>query len=252
MFIHKTFRVAEELKCAELALREGIARITPFSIFGHWNRPSSSRFANRRTPVPSRPASPVGALGPEHVDRAVERIGADHVANQRGQTLRAFAEVDRPRRDQHARRARRTDHFAAFNAPMIAVTIATSASGQIQTLDPATSSSMTGGRAFGLLSALSAGSDAEPGVATTTEANGRASVPSSAFSTRLATPVEQLLRRQPMAARDVADQRAVLKALRNDRRLLLPCPGSPPSRARENLEPLRRTPARALRHVTML
>jgi hypothetical protein len=47
------------------------------------------------------------------------------------------------------------------------------------------------------------------------------------LSTRLAAPVEQLLRRQAMAARDVANQRAILKALRDDRRLLLSRPGSP-------------------------
>jgi hypothetical protein len=29
------------------------SRITPFSIFGHWN-PSSRRLANRHTPVPSQ------------------------------------------------------------------------------------------------------------------------------------------------------------------------------------------------------
>ena len=40
-----------------------------------------------------------------------------------------------------------TRWFAAFNAPRIAATIAASASGQSQTLDPATPSSMTGARA---------------------------------------------------------------------------------------------------------
>ena len=55
-----------------------------------------------------------------------------------------------------------------------------------------------------------------------------------------------------MAARDVADQRAILKALRDDRRLLLSRPGSPPSYACEDLKPLRQARARALGHVTML
>ena len=77
--------------------------------------------------VPENQLHPVGALGAEHVDRAVERIGADHIANQRGQTFRAFAEVDRSRRNECAHRARRADHFAAFSAPLIAVTIAASA-----------------------------------------------------------------------------------------------------------------------------
>jgi hypothetical protein len=68
----------------------------------------------------------------------------------------------------------------------------------------------------------------------------------------LALPVEQLLRRQAMAAGDLADQRAILKALRDDRRLLLSRPGSPPSYACEDLKPLRQARARALGHVTML
>src|ERR1700761_4440925 len=131
--------------------------------------------------VPVNQLHPVGSFGPEHVDRAVERIGAHHVANQRRQTFCPFAEVDRTRRDQHAHRPGRTDHFAAFNAPMIAVTIAASASRQIQTLDPAISNSMTGERASaGLLSTLSAGNDTALRVSTTTGANGRTPVPSSA------------------------------------------------------------------------
>jgi hypothetical protein len=59
-----------------------------------------------------------------------------------------------------------------------------------------------------------------------------------------------MLRRQAMAAGDVADQRAILKALRDDLRLLLSRPRSPPSYAREDLEPLRWP--RALGHITML
>jgi hypothetical protein len=53
------------------------------------------------------------------LDPAVERIGAHHIPNQRRQTFRAFAEVDRSRRNEHAHRARWTDHFKVFNAPMI-------------------------------------------------------------------------------------------------------------------------------------
>jgi hypothetical protein len=92
---------------------------------------------------------------------------------------------------------------------------------------------MTRGRAsVGLLSTLSAGGDAALGVSTTTGTRQGAG-PLVGLSTRLAAPVEQLLRRQAMAARDVADQRAILKALRDDRRLLRRprtssfCAGSP-------------------------
>ena len=52
-----------------------------------------------------------------------ERIGTLHVPKKRRQTDRAFAEVDRPRRNEHAHRARRANHFAAFNAPIIAVNL---------------------------------------------------------------------------------------------------------------------------------
>ena len=57
-----------------------------------------------------------------------------------------------------------------------------------------------------------------------------------------------------MAACDLADTRTILKALPDDRRLLLDRPGSPASYACEDLEPMRqaRARARALRHLTML
>ena len=53
---------------------------------------------------------------------------------------------------------------------------------------------------------------------------------------RLPTPGEQLLWRQPVAARDVADQCAVLDALCDDRRFLISRPGAPPTRTGEDLE----------------
>ena len=46
---------------------------------------------------------------------------------------------------------------------------------------------------------------------------------------------------EPVAARDVADPRAVLDALRDDRRLLLRRPAAPSSSAGEDLEPPNRT-----------
>ena len=139
---------------------------------------------------PCRPRNqlyPVGAFGAEHVDRAVERIGAHHVANQRRQTFRPFAEVDRPRRHQHAHRARRTDHFAAFSAPMIAVTIATSAPGHTQTLDPSMSNSIECGRASPVLFAPPTSGDCTVlGASTTTGAKAAASTATSILQTRLA------------------------------------------------------------------
>ena len=113
---------------------------------------------------------------------------------QRRQPFRPFAEVDRPRRDEHAHRARRADHSAAFSAPIIAVTISTSAPDQIQTLDPSTSTSMMRGcPSADLLSTLPSGAAALD-ASTTTGASGRPPISSSASRTRLATPGEQLLR----------------------------------------------------------
>ena len=115
----------------------------------------------------------------------------------------------------------------SFNAPMIAITVAVSAPGQIQTLDPATSSSMTGGRASaGLFSGLCAGGDAALGGSTTTGAKGKPPIGSSASRRACRRQAKHLLRRQTVATRDLADRRAILQALRDDRRLLLSRPGA--------------------------
>ena len=71
-----------------------------------------------------------------------ERIGAHRLAHQRGQPLRALAEVDRLRRDHDADRAGRADHDPAFNAPSTAAIVAGEAPFSIVTLMPATSISM--------------------------------------------------------------------------------------------------------------
>ena len=59
---------------------------------------------------------------------------------------------------------------------------------------------------------------------TTTGANGRSPIILLSLSTRLPTPGDQLLLRQTMATRDLADHGAALEALRDDRRLLLSRP----------------------------
>src|SRR3954453_15937628 len=99
--------------------------------------------------VPEQELQSVGALGPENVNGAVERIGLHDLAHQRRQAIRALAEIDGPGCDHHAQRAARADHFAAFSAPMMAFTIPGSAPGQMKTLDPSTSNSIACGRATG-------------------------------------------------------------------------------------------------------
>src|SRR5579872_2278150 len=118
--------------------------------------------------VPEHQLHPIGAFGAEDVDRAVERVGLHDLAHQRRQTFHSFAEVDRARRHEHVHRARRTDHFEAFRAPMIAVTIAASAPRQIQTLTPSSSNSITCGCNVGAASSLLLGGDAATSPASTT------------------------------------------------------------------------------------
>ena len=127
--------------------------------------------------VPKHHLHPVGAFGAKEVNRAVKRIGLHHVAHQRRQPLRAFAEIDRLRRHHHAHRAGRADHFATFNAPMIAVTIAAFASRQIQTLVPSISSSIEWGREVTRSESAACNETRSPSAASTTAGtNGGASV----------------------------------------------------------------------------
>lgn len=95
--------------------------------------------------VPEHQLHPVGALGPEHVHRAGERIGAHGLTHQGGEPL-PFAEVHRPRRHHNTNRAARTEHDPAFSAPMTAAMMTGEAPFSIVTLTPATSTSMAAAR----------------------------------------------------------------------------------------------------------
>jgi len=66
--------------------------------------------------VPEDQLDPVRPLGPEHIDRARERIGRHGLAHQRCQSLGTLAEVDRLGRHHHPDGAGRTDHRLAFRA----------------------------------------------------------------------------------------------------------------------------------------
>ena len=74
----------------------------------------------------------------------MNRIGPHRFAYERRESLRALAEVDRLRRHHDPDRACRADHFVAFNARMIAVTIPASAPWQIHTFAPASSNPISG------------------------------------------------------------------------------------------------------------
>ncbi len=103
-------------------------------------------------PVPKHQLDPVRTLRAEHVDSAVKRICLHRLSDQRSQALGALSEVDGLRRHHDADRACRPDHELAFKASIIAVTMPMGASRQIQTLAPSIASSITCGRATGLLS----------------------------------------------------------------------------------------------------
>ncbi len=66
--------------------------------------------------VPEYQLDPIGALGPEDVDRPRERIGAHRLADQVCQPLGTFAEVDGLGRHHHSDGAGRTDHTPTFRA----------------------------------------------------------------------------------------------------------------------------------------
>src|SRR5690606_31967097 len=92
---------------------------------------------------PEDQLDPIRALGTEDIDRTAERIGAHRVAHQRGQPLRAFAEVHRLRRHHDLDGTRRPDHDVAFSARITAATVLASAPRPTRMAMPSISSSMT-------------------------------------------------------------------------------------------------------------
>ena len=88
-----------------------LSRTTPSSIVGQQNWPVFQTLGceDHVRCHPRQKLHPVGALRAEHVDHAGERIRAHRVAHQRGQSLRALAEVDRLCGHHHPHRAGRPD-----------------------------------------------------------------------------------------------------------------------------------------------
>src|SRR3954452_6709988 len=101
---------------------------------------------NHARAVPEDKLHPVGAFGPEHVNRAREWIGAHRLTHESREAIGPFAEIDRPRRHQDAHRARGPDHEATFSARITAVIASGLAPDPIRTTMPsiATSIPMTG------------------------------------------------------------------------------------------------------------
>src|SRR3954466_15995176 len=96
--------------------------------------------------VPEDQLDPVSSFGPEHIDRARERVGAHRLTHESRETVCPFAEVHRPGRHHDANRARGPDHDTAFRAQITAAIACGLAPDPIRTTMPSISTSipMTG------------------------------------------------------------------------------------------------------------
>src|SRR3954468_13108076 len=129
---------------------------------------------NHARAVPEHQLDPVSAFGPEHVNRARERVGAHRLTHERRQAIHTLAEVDRARRHQDAHRARGPDHGPTFRARITAAIACGLAPDPIRTTMPsiATSIPMTGpGRRA--RRGCDAGRGGRPGKASTTAGTNR-------------------------------------------------------------------------------
>src|SRR3954449_10387105 len=96
--------------------------------------------------VPEDQLDPVSSFGPEHIDRARERVGAHRLTHESRETVCPFAEVDRPGRHHDAHRARGPNHGPTFSARITAAIACGLAPDPIRTTMPSISTSipMTG------------------------------------------------------------------------------------------------------------
>src|SRR3954469_3134195 len=97
---------------------------------------------NHARAIPEDQLDPVAAFGPEHVNRARERVGAHRLTHERRQAIGPFAEVDRPRRHQDAHAAGGPDHEAPFSARITAAIACGLAPDPMRTTPPSISTSM--------------------------------------------------------------------------------------------------------------
>src|SRR3954465_11200674 len=92
--------------------------------------------------VPEDKLDPVSSFGPEHVNRARERVRAHRLTHESRQAVCPFAEVDRARGHHHAHAAGGPDHAAALRARITAVIACGLASDLIRTTMPSISTSI--------------------------------------------------------------------------------------------------------------
>ncbi len=98
---------------------------------------------NEAAAIPDEDLDAVGALGSEHDCNARKRVLTERLLGKRGQAIGAFAEIDRPRSDQHSQARRRRQH-QRLRRKAENTSASASAPGRppIRTLAPAISTSM--------------------------------------------------------------------------------------------------------------
>src|SRR3954451_4387451 len=96
--------------------------------------------------VPEDQLDPVSSFGPEHVNRARERVGAHRLTHKRREAIGPFAEVHRPGRHHDANSAGGPNHGPTFSAPITAAIACGLAPDPIRSTVPSISTSipMTG------------------------------------------------------------------------------------------------------------
>src|SRR3954463_11367795 len=92
--------------------------------------------------VPEHQLDPVSSFGPEHIDRARERVGAHRLTHESRETVCPFAEVHRPGRHHDADCARGPNHGPTFSAQITAAIACGLAPDPIRTTMPSISTSM--------------------------------------------------------------------------------------------------------------
>src|SRR3954447_8875463 len=97
---------------------------------------------NHARAVPEYKLHPVSSFGPEHVNRARERVGGHRLTHKSRETVHPFAEVDRARRHHDAHAAGGPDHEATFSARITAPIASTPAPDPMRTTMPSISTSM--------------------------------------------------------------------------------------------------------------
>ena len=228
--------------------------MTPSLIGGHRNATVLQPLPEQHQagPVPRQDLQSVRPLRPENEQRPRERVLPQMLAHQGGETVGAAPEVDRPGRHQDPDPCRNRDHAAALTARSTVAKVTASIPGGTRTVaapitisilaEPPGQAGTIGPSACDRERLYDHRREARPVLA------------GIAFRLlpRCPTPAEQLLRRQPVPARNRRHRLAVRKALRDYLRPLISRPTAAPSRPGEDFHPAHRRRLLRLRFVQKL